>query len=233
MNKPKTSLGKRIIIVLVCILVVYAETLGIYHSFNKHAKEDGLYSVFIPPFAWYRSIEMLGHTNLAANDWNDKLKNDTKSCLLVFTNYGRADSVEIKKLVVEIKSRIKNYPKDKYDYVKQFGTEYILYYSCAQKDFNTWLTKFFNNGDIHYQKSNELDSIEKEMNKYGIDELNNSMRHNDSLFVLLKAEYSRMKQQYVKASPEVKKQFLEVIFKKDNVNMKNIKRAYQNIFGQE
>ena len=224
---------KKIVIALICILVAYGEIAGIYHSFNKHPKGDHLYSIFIPPWAWYRFAETWWHNDEECNDWNEKLKADTKNCLILFTQYGKGDTVEVNKAIKALKLQFNKYPNDKYDYVKNFCREYISYYRFSQKEFNQWLIKFFNDGNVHYQKSNELSTLESNISKYGVDELNRSMKHNDSLFVLLYYEYNRMKQQYRKAAPEGQKQFLEVIFRKDNINLQNIKMAYKNIFNEE
>jgi hypothetical protein len=233
MEEIKVSSKKNIIITVVCLLLAYGEIVGIYHSYNKHSKEDGIYSVIIPPLAWYRSVEIWLHKDVENVDWNEKLKSGTKSCLVILTQYGKADSVEINAAVADLKLQLKKYPKDKYDYVKEFGRKYFSYYQTAQKEFNRWIIEFFNGGDIRYQKTQELCTIQNTLSKYGIDELNNSMKHNDSLFVLLHGEYNRMKQQYIKTTPEGKKQFLEVIFRKDNINMKNIKAAYKSIFDED
>lgn len=233
MNELKTSSLKNLIIILVCLLFVYGESVGIYHSLSKHSKEDGYKSIYIPPLAWYRSAEIWRHSEDKRVDWLDELRTDTKNCLVILTQYGKADSAEINKAIQDQKMQLKKYPKEKYNYVKNFCKDYVSYYGTAQKEFNRWVIKFFNDGDVRYQKSKELDAVQSSLTKYNIDELNNSVKHNDSLFVLLYNEYYRMKQQYRKATPEGQKKFLEVIFRKDNINLRNIKAAYKNIFDEE
>ena len=233
MHEIKSAPLKKIIIFFVCLLFVYVEAVGVYHSLSKHSKEDGYKSIYIPPFAWFRSIEIWEHTDIKNTDWRDELRANTKNCLVILTQYGKADPAEINKTIENQKGQLKKYPKEKYDYVKSFCKDYITYYQTAQKEFNQWVIKFFNNGNVRYQKSKELQATQSSLSKYNIDELNNSIKHSDSLFVLLYNEYYRMKQQYIKANPEGKKKFLEVIFRKDNINLQNIKTAYKNIFDEE
>jgi hypothetical protein len=232
MNVLKGSFIKNLIIALICLLLAYGEIVGIYHSLNEHPKEDCKKSIYIPPIAWYRSLEIWRHNKAESYNWNERLKTSTRNCLIIFTQYGKADAKEINKAIEDVKLELKKYPLDKYEYVKNFCKEYISYYRIAQKEFNQWVIKFFNNSDVRYQKGNELNAMESVLSRYEIDELNSSIKHNDSLFVLLYGEYYRMKQQYCKATPEGQKRFLEVIFRKDNINLQNIKAAYKNIFNE-
>jgi hypothetical protein len=223
---------KKIIIVIIWIVIAYGEATGIIHSLNKHKKDDGLYAVILPPLAWYRSAEVWWHNNEDYIDWKEQLKTDARDCLILFTQYGKANTWEITKAVSDIKTRLNKYPHDKSDYVKSFCKDYIIYYDFARKEFNKWVIKFFNDGDIRYQKSNELNTMQNSLYKYEVEEMTRSVRHTDSLFVLLHYEYSRMKQTYLKATLEGKKQYLEIIFEKDNNNLHNLKAAYKDIFNE-
>jgi len=51
--------------ILVLIAGLYLEFFGIYHSFSRHGVKDGLISVFIPPYGWYRAIEYWWHDDYA------------------------------------------------------------------------------------------------------------------------------------------------------------------------
>jgi hypothetical protein len=221
------------ILVLISIIFVYGEIIGIYHSYTKHSKEDTSKSLYIPTLAWYRSVEIWWHNDKDNIDWTEKLKTDERDCLILFTQYGKGDPGEIAQAVKALKTRITGYPKDKYEQVKNFCKDYITYYAFARDEFDDWVIKFFNGGDIPYKKSNELHSMQNNLYKYDVAELTRSVSRTDSLFVLLHYEYRRMKQRYIKNTPEGKKQFLDVIFKKDNNNLHNLKAAYKDIFDNE
>lgn len=224
---------KKIFIVIVLSLIAYGEIIGIYHSLNKHKKDDGLYAVILPPWAWFRSVEIWQHNDADYIDWKVQLKTNCRDCLILFTQYNKGNPLEIEKAVLDIKAQLSKYPKDKQEYVKSFCKGYILYYEFARREFNSWVIKFFNGGDIRYQKSNELNTMQNNLYKYQVEEMTRSVQRTDSLFVLLHYEYNRMKQQYLKATPEGRKQFLKVIFEKDNNNLHNLIAAYKALFNED
>ncbi len=44
-----------------CLLLTIAEIVGIYHGFAKHHVADGVLTILVPPWAWYRGGESLWH----------------------------------------------------------------------------------------------------------------------------------------------------------------------------
>ncbi len=57
--------------VILTIVLIWGEFGGIYHAFKHHSVADGFIAAFIPPMAWYRSVEFFfckkrgGFLNLA------------------------------------------------------------------------------------------------------------------------------------------------------------------------
>ena len=64
--------------ILLATFFLYGEGAGIYHAFKKHDIGDGLIAVFIPPYAWYRSLEIWWHDDFAAVDWDQRVKSDAR-----------------------------------------------------------------------------------------------------------------------------------------------------------
>jgi hypothetical protein len=43
------------------IVIVFTNIAGPIHAFRKHGKDDFWLSIYVPPYGWYRGIEMFWH----------------------------------------------------------------------------------------------------------------------------------------------------------------------------
>ena len=96
------------------LLFLYGEIFGIIHSIKYHPEDDLYMVITVPPYAWYRSIEMLWHDEFADVDWETRLANDMEVCFFFFE---RATDPEINKFefnrdIEEFSDIINNYPED-------------------------------------------------------------------------------------------------------------------------
>jgi len=215
------------------ILIVYGEIVGIYHSFDKHGAIEGFISIGAPPWAWYRSAEIWWHDDFAGINWVDRLKTDTKNCLIMLTEYGYDNSVRINEEIENAKNKYSKYPKDKLLYIKNFCREYVSFYELTNKDSKQFITDFLNTGNFKFVKSKETLLIENQLKKYHIEDLDIALQQADSLLAKYKDVLQNVKNQYDVAPKEEKEKFIELIIINQNKKLSNIKLAFKNLFNEE
>lgn len=89
---------------------VWLEFGGIFHAFSRHGMSDGLLAVFVPPVAWYRSIEYFWHDHHSDAEWKEILSDDV---VAMFALVGVDDpefAVERPRLVAMMRERVSRYP---------------------------------------------------------------------------------------------------------------------------
>ncbi|MES2023904.1 MAG: hypothetical protein V4439_04435 [Patescibacteria group bacterium] len=146
---------------------------GMVHSFNKHGNGDGILSVFIPPWAIYRGVEMFWHDDYRGVDWIKKIKDDIESTIY-FVNTAPAKETDTYKLneeMDEFSKKISEYPKAKYDELKTGTKEYIEFSVYFMDDFLGWKNKMANRDTTFEYSKKTLVAVSDLVNKYGLIEL--------------------------------------------------------------
>lgn len=215
--------------------LVLANFYGPYHAFTKHGSGTGFASAFAPPYAWYMAAEgIFWHDDFADVDWDVRRKHDVRSIGVMLT----VSLSEIKESNVEkfgqavesLAKKIRNYPEEHVQYLKNFGRAYVSYSVSLMDDAKY----FFQNSFTSYQAPKILLSektlqLEKELGKFeGAEELVESS----------KAEMSVLNKQIENAGslqnlPSEKRELLihTVTVRTDNSKRK-IEGTYADIFGE-
>lgn len=167
MNKLKEYFGG-VLSIIFYILFFYGEIFGIIHSVKKHSTGDIIASIAIPPWAWWRSIEMVWHNDYANVDWDKRLTNDMQTCIY-FINQANDTKVNKFEIIEDIEifhNKIVKYPQDKLEFLKN-GTRYFIEYSNSNSnDFINALNEYSKTGDFDWKASDKTKQLEKTLSNY-------------------------------------------------------------------
>jgi len=160
---------------LLVLALTWGEFYGIYHSFKKHSLTEGIISVFVPPFAWYRSIEFFWHDDFANVNWDIKLSDDINTCVYFLNEYISPDA-NIYSLNTDIDNfskQIMSYPKDKRLVLKHAVETYIKYVPSAFDDFLNSVKKITDTDGFILEYSKKTSELEQELIEFGLTEIEN------------------------------------------------------------
>lgn len=119
-------------------LLVLSTPYGIYHAFTKHGNGTGFATLFIPPYAWYMTLESLWHDDFQGVDWGLRLKNDVKlTAVLLAKSAAIMDASQTQQhgdAVEEYANKIKEYPEEKRAYLDKFAVKFIQYHAMLLSD---------------------------------------------------------------------------------------------------
>lgn len=151
-------------------LIVGVYILGFYHSCTKHKDEAYIENPFL---TLYRGIEIFWHDDFADVNWDIRLSNDYECAVTLINQY----SDEIKDIGVfnrnleELIIRIKKYPIDKFEKIKEFIRLYIRYsYSLANDIFEV-MNEYIKSGIYINKESIKTKEIKSKMAAYVSKEL--------------------------------------------------------------
>lgn len=219
--------------VIIPLFIVYGEIFGIVHSVRHHSKNDVIASFLLPPWAWWRSVELYWHDDYANVDWNKRLKGDVFVLYRLLASDPKKDEqAEFNDILEKFSKRVNAYPKDKSDYLKESAKMYARFLQAVNTDFTIYFKEQFDgteqSNDINWSKLSKpiLDSIVKE---YEIKELLDTYVEMDSkikeisglIFDQLNAE---------NVEPEV---FFKRLQKLISQDINKITRTYKMIFNEE
>lgn len=165
--------------------------IGVVHSFKKHGVADGFVGTVLFPWAMYRGVEFWWHDDFENVNWDKRLSNDIQTCIyfIAITNDKSADKFQINENIEKFSEKIKDYPKDKRQYLIDGTKNYILYSYSLTNDFLNSLSEYKKNGNFNLTSSDESIKLETELLNFkldediklckkGIVELNNQMKEN-------------------------------------------------------
>jgi len=229
MNKFKDFLGATLT-VLMYVFFIYGEIFGIVHSVRKHSTGDIIASIAIPPWAWWRSVEMWWHNDYAKVDWDKRLTNDMQNCVY-FMNQGISTEVnkyELNNNIEEFSNQIKKYPKDKLLFLKNGTKNYIEYANSTSNDFLNSLNKYAETGSFDWIQSEKSIQLEKTLADFKLGE---DIQH------FKKVMDETIKQLKVNLPSQVDIEKIENIKNAQKLNMesqqKECRRTFKNLFDEE
>jgi len=171
MSKFKDIVGGAFVI-LIYAFFIYGEIFGIVHSVRKHSTGDIIASIAIPPWAWWRSVEMWWHNDYAKIDWDKRLSNDMQICVY-FINQGLSAEVntfELNNNIEEFSGKINKYPQDKFKFLMA-GTRYFIEYSNSiANDFLNSLNKYNETGSFNWEQSEKSIQLETTLANFKLGE---------------------------------------------------------------
>lgn len=123
------------------VAILVGEVGGIYHSFNMHGDTQGVVSIFVPPFAWFRAIESLGHSvdseDVSEEEWAKVLEYDIRYCAALITdctNQTSSPTINLGERVAKFSNKIGQYPGSRKERLKNFAQAYIYYCEALVAD---------------------------------------------------------------------------------------------------
>lgn len=123
--------------IVIIYVLFFGEWVGLYHSYKHHSSKDFFASIFIPPLAWYRSIEMFWHDYEEPKmGWDKRLKKDKINCMKLMeeaTGYSLYDS-QIESEAKNLAKEINKYPEDKLEQIRVFILKYRNFYNSYSMD---------------------------------------------------------------------------------------------------
>ena len=127
----KETLGT-ILVILIWVSGFADYGLGVFHSFDKHGVIDGYVGTALFPWAMYRGIEFWWHDDYAGVNWDQRLKTDMKSCVYFFeeSNKDANNKYQLNEDLEKFSTKIRSYPKDKKQYLKN-GCKIIISYDLS------------------------------------------------------------------------------------------------------
>lgn len=154
------------------IFIVYGEIFGIVHSVKKHSTGDNIASIVIPPWAWFRSIEMWWHDDYANVDWDKRLTNDMQTCIYFISqaNNPEINKFELNENLEKFSNKINKYPKDKLDFLLNGSRNYIEFTNSLSVDFMDAMKLYYVSGDFEWKYSEKSKLLEKSLSKYKLEE---------------------------------------------------------------
>lgn len=207
--------------------------IGVVHSFKKHGVADGFFGTVLFPWAMYRGVEFWWHDDFENVNWDKRLSNDIQTCIyfIAITNDKSADKFQINENIEKFSEKIKDYPKDKRQYLIDGTKNYILYSYSLTNDFLNSLSEYKKNGNFNLTSSDESIKLETELLNFkldediklckkGIVELNNQMKENlpsDKTLI----DHERIKDIETTMNIEME------------IRIKEIRRIYKSLFNEE
>jgi len=214
-------------------LILWGYGGGMYHAFEKHGIGDGVVSVFVPPWTFYRSIEFFWHDDFADVDWEVRLSNDLENCIYLL-NYSTSEDVntiELNNYSEKFSLEIKKYPKDKFEHLK-FGTKvYIKYDSSIAVDLKDSFLNYYETGQFEYKKSNYTINLANQLEKYNLsDQIEITENSMDLLMGEIKDQSENLEsKEFLKNN----RKFVEMLNFRSRLILKTLKSTYFKIFNEE
>jgi len=158
-----------LIIVLFVIIMTWGELGGLYHTYTRHREQFSL-ALFVPPVAWYRSVEMFWHKEYSGKRWEKRKWSDAQMIVYIVMSWSREDTNKVK-LNEEIDSfakKISKYPKRNKDEIKQIFDDYFSYGTSVYHDFVETSTRYIESGVYSQYKSDKTKEFEVILIDYGL-----------------------------------------------------------------
>lgn len=212
------------------VIVIGLFILGDYHSCTKHKDDSEL--ITYTPLAIYRGVEFFWHNDFAGVNWEERLKEDGKSCIH-FLNQAIDKSInphELNKNIEIFSKDINKYPKDKLEILKTVSKFFIEYSMTFYINVQKAMKYYFNNREINLSYSGEILTIESKLKKYLPQEYFEQIRNT------MEESYKQIKESFPKLDDldeTDKNDRLNTI--ENGVNLLKLKfdSAYKKIFNED
>ncbi len=171
---------------LIGTFIAYASIFGIIHSARHHTNKDLAATIFLPPWAWWRSIELFWHINsdikppemplkeldsedpIAFSD--EQLTNDLHEFLVLFENANNdVDEKEFREYFMVAKRKIDAYPEDKRLYLANGIRVFQNFAFSIFDDLDFALENFMKGGEYKFILSNKSALLKSNLKEYKLD----------------------------------------------------------------
>lgn len=214
-------------------LMILGEIGGIYHTAKKHGTADVFTSVVLPPWAWYRSVELFWHDDFSDVDWDKRLENDMKACVYFFNMVSQkeANVYKINQDIEEYSRQILNYPAEKKLFLKQGASLYILRETALYEDMVRTLDRYFNTGDFKFEFGQHTMRLEERLMQYKLQEDIQFQRM--AIEELMKQFEEKLKLNNTETSNEQRLKLTDAIELTNRKQQTALRQVFRNIFNEE
>jgi len=212
------------------LFMIYGTVFGILHSARHHTTKDTIVSIFMPPWAWWRSIEMYWHEDSDNSNEVLDLSNDLNDCLvLIEMSLNDSELEEFKKEYEIIHKRIRNYPDDKLGYLAKGCRAYYTYANSLHSDGVLALKNYIATGEYKLIMSDETLTLKNELEYYKLS------RDGDILWKMAQKMSDSFKEKAVINDETIEKleQFLANKKELDDQKNVNIDHLFIALFNEE
>lgn len=151
--------------ILIPFFLIYGEVAGIVHSVRHHSKGDIIACIFLPPLAWYRSIEMYWHKDYPNVNWNKQLDSDLRTCIYFYFQASDkgANVFQLNEDMITFSNSINTYPKDKRQFLVKGCREFISYCNHLIKDYVSDVNNYLSTGNFTFNLSSTTKELETDL----------------------------------------------------------------------
>ena len=141
---------------------------GLIHSYQKHSTKVFVLDICLPPLAVYRGAESFWHktndntSEFSSTQWDQRINNDLIDAIeLVNISSTSTDvSTELKEdLISKFRDKVKEYPEDKRQLIKNGCKAYIIYSMSLLYDLEQHLNNMYNYDDTTELSASEATTI--------------------------------------------------------------------------
>lgn len=224
------SIANNLLSVLFGLVFIWAEFGGIYHSYSKH--NDVLLAIFIPPVAWYRSVEFFWHDDYRGVDWDKKLQNDSQSCVYFLNQYNEegANIYQLNKDLEKFSSQIHKYPDDKIEYLKTGSRIYIEWTALYLQSLILSYENYFKNGKFDFLKNDNILQLEQRLKIHGLGDL---VTFGDETMTAVQKNLVNKNDENKQKTIEYGKKVIDDLKIRIKYQQSNFSGTYKNIFNEE
>lgn len=212
-------------------IIIFSTIYGVYHSYDKH--NSGFFAFVFPPYAWYMTIESIGwHDDYADVDWNMRLDHDVSTAILFIAvpeKEVQANIVDFKQSMEKFTARIKQYPKDKLDYIKDASEIYYLLSESAMNDFsNEMINAITERRNVSFSKSDATEAYENSLSKYkGTEQV---LQDSDQAYKMLEVMFPEQK--LANINDENAQSLIQMLSVVAETERNRKRKIFKDIFGE-
>ncbi|MBN2681756.1 MAG: hypothetical protein JXR58_04560 [Bacteroidales bacterium] len=169
MKNDRGFSGLLVFYVFVILFTLYGEIFGIIHSYNKHSKSDLIATIFIPPWAWYRSVEMWWHED-ESEAIAEEIIDDTELFMRLLSMSSEETKLEeVNEVINELSISIEEYPDEKKNSLMEKARLYYDFNESVSDDLLNSIYAYFDSGVFEWIISENTSKLEAELIENGLD----------------------------------------------------------------
>jgi hypothetical protein len=222
---------------LITIGVMFLWVRGLKHSYSKHDKFDFVVS-FFPPWGIFRGVESFWHhdkNKFADVDWKKRLGSDLRTTIYFITegSYKDANVYEINENIEQFSDKIKEYPKEKLQYLRDGSRKYIEYTLSATKDGIGSVIAYYDKGIYDTSFSETTHNLKQILlSNYELSDIISPLEIKLAE-VAAKMNETKLSEISAKDLKEMKEKFNTQVNTFLLKNEADMKRIFKNIFNEE
>ncbi len=217
---------------LFILLVIWGETVGIYHAAKKH--NEFWLATTIPPVAWYRSIEIFWHNDFAGINWDKENRSMAKIVknILDASCDKDVDQIQVNDRIDSFSKRYSKYPEKKRTFTMGLARKYINYIALMYEDLLAGSNESLSSGKIKFFYGKETLQVQTALkNEYYLkEEIELEDEALKKLLDNVKPDSDQLEQ--FRQSEQSRTLFAEGIKLQNKKNMTALKVAYEKMFGE-